>query len=385
MGFRIGWFIDSGYSPAGWASVYAPRDYGDWGNPRRYVELARACERSALDFLLLADSTFVPNRHGGSMSAYLRHAICAPMGDPTVIATRMLAATEHIGVVVTLNTSEYEPATLARLVSGIDDLSDHRAGWNVVTGFADRAMRNYGKEGLGQHDRRYDIAEQYIGRAEDLWARTGRPRPIIAQAGASPRGRDFAARHADLIVSNAATPETMKEYRNDIQRLLRTHGREPDDCKVMFLTIPFIGETDEQAQRMYRARHDLVSTDPEADIAIMSLNNDVDFSIFDPDVPMGQYAEHVETAGTRGLLAYIMNVAKDRTLREMVASQAMYEVVGTPTTVADHMEALIDEVGGDGFIFNSDYLDQQIVESVLCGLVPELQRRGLVPSAYASA
>src|SRR6202012_2734094 len=72
--------------------------------------------------------------------------------------------------------------------------------------------------------------------------------PVIAQAGGSPRGREFAARHADTIVAHPKGIGAMKAYRDDVRRHMVACGRNPDDCKVLFMIAPIIGETEEEAQ-----------------------------------------------------------------------------------------------------------------------------------------
>jgi alkanesulfonate monooxygenase SsuD/methylene tetrahydromethanopterin reductase-like flavin-dependent oxidoreductase (luciferase family) len=59
-------------------------------------------------------------------------------------------------------------------------------------------------------------------------------------------------------------------------------------------------------------------------------------------------------------------------------------MIGTPDTIADQMGELMEEIGGDGFLItkhNQGVSRRQVLE-VTEGLVPALQRRGLVRSAY---
>ena len=46
------------------------------------------------------------------------------------------------------------------------------------------------------------------------------------------------------------------------------------------------------------------------------------------------------------------------------------------------MQEVMEEVGGDGFLFFNSYFDRRYVIEVCDGLVPELQRRGLTRKAY---
>jgi len=71
-----------------------------------------------------------------------------PKGDPSVLASLLTQFTTRLGVIPTLSTSEYQPYMLARLVATLDQVSQGRSGWNMVTGSSDLAARNYGRDGL---------------------------------------------------------------------------------------------------------------------------------------------------------------------------------------------------------------------------------------------
>src|SRR4029078_13654074 len=65
--------------------------------------------------------------------------------------------------------------------------------------------------------------------------------PVIAQAGGSPRGRKFAAAHAETIVVNAKGVEAMRAYRATVHKNMEAAGRKPSECKILFLINPIIG------------------------------------------------------------------------------------------------------------------------------------------------
>ena len=48
----------------------------------------------------------------------------------------------------------------------MDQVSAGRIGWNMVTGSSDVAARNYGLDGLPEHDLRYDMADEYMAGGE---------------------------------------------------------------------------------------------------------------------------------------------------------------------------------------------------------------------------
>ena len=47
------------------------------------------------------------------------------------------------------------------------------------------------------------------------------------------------------------------------------------------------------------------------------------------------------------------------------------------------MQEIMQEVGGDGFLLFNAAFDRRYIMEVCDGLVPELQRRGLVRTRYA--
>src|SRR6185437_4492833 len=67
--------------------------------------------------------------------------------------------------------------------------------------------------------------------------RSPQGRPVLCQAGASDRGREFAAKHAQVVLGMMTGGiEGMKAYRHDLRTRAEKYGRDPDELKVMFLT-----------------------------------------------------------------------------------------------------------------------------------------------------
>jgi alkanesulfonate monooxygenase SsuD/methylene tetrahydromethanopterin reductase-like flavin-dependent oxidoreductase (luciferase family) len=60
-------------------------------------------------------------------------------------------------------------------------------------------------------------------------------------------------------------------------------------------------------------------------------------------------------------------------------------MVGTPDSVADYMESVSEQVGGDGFLITkpqTTLVSRKYITEVCQGLVPALQRRGLARTEY---
>ena len=109
----------------------------------------------------------------------------------------------------------------------------------------------------------------------------------------------------------------------------------------------------------------------------------VDFSRLDLD----QVVEHVETDAGRTALENITRADPDRqwTVREVAEHVAIGGIgpvlVGSPATVADQLEAWVDETDLDGFNLAFAVRPETFVDAV-DWLVPELQRRGRYRRSY---
>jgi alkanesulfonate monooxygenase SsuD/methylene tetrahydromethanopterin reductase-like flavin-dependent oxidoreductase (luciferase family) len=209
-------------------------------------------------------------------------------------------------------------------------------------------------------------------------------RPVIAQAGGSPRGRRFAAAHADTIVAHAKGIAAMRAYRCDVHRHMLALGRSPADCKVLFLVNPILGETMEEAVERRKTRSALAMQRIDERLAHLGKVTNIDFGKFDLDAPL---PDHVTTNGHQQNLEQFRRVANGRSIRETMASfnavAMSVELCGTPDAVAARMGEVMQEVGGDGFLLSMPNVSRRTLAEIEDGLVPALQDRGLVRTAYA--
>ena len=421
--FHLGWFMN--FIPPEWDTDDASPDVAQWPNGRFYVDMARAMERACFDYIMIEDTVMVADAYGGTMEGSLKHSVFAPKHDPVPLAVKVLANTSRIGVVATMSTSFYPPYLLARLASTVDSVGGGRFGWNIVSSAEDRAAQNFGLDRLFEHDERYDRADEYFDVVTQLWDSwepdavvmdrethtyadfnkvhtidfvgkyfksrgplntipSPQHRPTILQAGASPRGRQFAAKAADAIVAVGTGVAGMKEYRDDIRRRAAEMGRDPDEIKLMFCVSPTIAATEKEA----RAEVERLSNNDlfvQRRLVEISSNTEIDFSQFPLDEPL---PEGLTTNGERGSLEWFMrgDGSGTQTLRQLALHMAKQgiEMVGTPAQIAEQMAQAMEEIGGDGFlIFKPGWdLNRKYITDICDGLVPELQRRGLVRSEY---
>jgi alkanesulfonate monooxygenase SsuD/methylene tetrahydromethanopterin reductase-like flavin-dependent oxidoreductase (luciferase family) len=207
-------------------------------------------------------------------------------------------------------------------------------------------------------------------------------RPTFVQAGGSSRGRAFAARHADSIIAPTSTLAGAKAYRDDVRAHAVTFSRNPDDIKILFLVYPILGETSEEA----RAKRRRMVNQPwfiEAALAATGTTSDIDFSQYNLDEPL---PERLTTNGEQGSLDRFQQWGSGKTLRQLTAERFDNELdlIGTPEEVADKMAAAMELVGGDGFLISTPFqrTSRRFINEICEGLVPALQRRGLVREAY---
>ncbi|MFO1082047.1 MAG: NtaA/DmoA family FMN-dependent monooxygenase [Reyranellaceae bacterium] len=416
--FHLGWFLGNSFGVHGWNAQWAGTGPQDWAQPDLHIELAKALERACFDYLLLEDSLFVPDNFGGSMGFYLERALRAPKNDPLPLVPLLTQATRHLGIVPTISTSFYPPYLLARLIATLDLMSNGRVGCNFVTSTSERAAQNFGLDAHLEHDQRYEMADEFVEVVKQLWdswdadavvmdrdkgvfvdprkvrpidfkgrffasrgpLNTARPpqgQPVLVQAGGSPQGRQLAARHMDSVIVAVSTVSEMKAMRQDLRQRVAAAGRDPDSLKVMFVCAPIVGETNAEALERSKRRQAQREAHPELALAQMGSLTDIDFSTFDLDAPIGE----LTTNGQQGTLKRFL--AQGRTLREIAANYRYgYEdLVGTPEHVAGAMAEIIQEVGGDGFMFTGTVTRRYVAE-IADGLVPALQRLGVVRRAY---
>ncbi|MDM1898078.1 NtaA/DmoA family FMN-dependent monooxygenase [Mycobacteroides abscessus] len=413
--FHLGWFHN--FATDDWLTPN--HDPGAPWNGKFFIEFAKTLEKAKFDFLFFADNTQVPDIYGGDYRRTLALGVSAPKHDPVPLVAALSTHTTHLGLVSTMTTSFYPPYLLARAAATIDHLSGGRFGWNIVTGGTDSAAKNFGLDKMPSHDDRYADADEYTSLVRSLWdssepeayvrdreklvyvdhskvhevnfrgeryASRGplntlpspQGNPVLFQAGSSPAGRDFAAKHADGVLGIGGAPAKMKEFRDDIRQRAAGHGRNPDDVKALFGLGPIVGSTDEEARRKHHewSHNDLYV---EKVLESISLFSDIDLAQYDLDSPLPELSTEANTTALKHL------AAGGRTLREMATNWGIdRSLVGNPSKVADALQRLSEATGADGFMISAPkvYIDRVYIDDIVEGLVPELQSRGLVRKEY---
>jgi len=408
-------------SPGLWAH---PRDRSaSYTDLAYWTALAKTLERGRFDGIFLADVLGIYDVYGGTPAAALRHAVQVPVNDPVLLIPAMAAVTEHLGFGVTCTLSYEPPYPLARRMSTLDHLTRGRIGWNIVTGYLDSAAAGMGLGAQPGHDQRYEIADEYMEIVYRLWegsweegavprdrahrlyadpAKVHRVRhdgrfykvdaihlcepspqrtPVLYQAGASSRGRAFAAAHAECIFINGPSPQVVAAQVADLRRRAAANGRDPADLMIFTLATVITGRSDAEAREKHAEYRRYA--DPEAALTLFSGWTGVDFSRFGPDDEL----RYIETEAMRSALESFTSADPDRiwTVRELAEHVAIGGrgplFVGSPEQIADTLAAWVEATDIDGF--NLAYaVTPESFEDFVDLVVPEMQRRGIYKRDY---
>ncbi len=409
-------------SPGLWTH---PRDRTkDYNRLPYWLDLAKTLERGRFDGLFLADVLGVYDVYAGNPDAALRNAAQTPANEPLMLIPAMAAVTENLGFGVTSNLSFEPPYPFARRMSTLDHLTDGRVGWNVVTGYLDSAARGAGKDKQTAHDDRYDIADEYMELVYKLWegsweddaairdvARgiftdpakvhpvhhegnnyrlnaihlsepSPQRTPVLYQAGTSPRGRQFAAEHAECVFMSGPSAKVIAPRVAAIRELAAEKGRNPAEILMFSMMCLIVGRTEAEAKAKYADYRSHISH--EGALALMSGWTGVDFSSYSLD----QEVRHVQNDAGRSAMDNVTRADPDRvwTVREVAEhvgiGGAGPVVVGTPEQVADKIEQWFEDTDVDGLnvAFATSPGD---FEDIADMLVPELTRRGRYKQDYA--
>ncbi|MET9345770.1 LLM class flavin-dependent oxidoreductase [Streptomyces termitum] len=247
------------------------------------VALARIGEEAGLDFLTHDDSFSRPGL------------------DALAVLSRVAPATRSIGLVPTVTTTHTEPFHVQAAVATLDWVSRGRAGWRVEVSHGAAEAALFGRRAAPPTAALWQEAGEVAEVARRLWdsweddaeirdVPTGRfidrdklhhvdfqgsvfsvkgpsivPRPpqghpVVVVDATRPETRETAARHADVALIRAASPEEAAGLRAELHRAARAHGRDPELLRVL-LSVP-AGHSDPSDRSGHSGGSDLA--DPAA-------------------------------------------------------------------------------------------------------------------------
>ena len=391
-----------------------------------WEQTARIVEDAGFHGLFLADVLGLYDVYGDSPDTALRGGVQVPQLDPLLLAPLLARATTSLAIGVTASVTYAAPYDLARRFATLDALTDGRIAWNVVTSYQESAARNLGLDRQLPHDQRYERAEEYMDVVYSLWegsyaedayradaargvvvdpgrvrgaghrgeyfdvqapalaAPTPQRTPYLFQAGASPRGLRFAAKHAEAVFFSGPTPEHVAAWTSRVRHEAAEHGRDPRSVKVFTNAAVVVAETGEEARE--RLEDYTRYVDVEAALALFGGWTGVDLSGADPDAPL----EHVETDANRSALSSFTTMDPEaawtpRRVAEFVAIGGRGPVlVGSPGEVADQLQRWVEVADVDGFNVNACVRPADF-ERFGRFVTPVLRERGLLADGAVTA
>jgi FMN-dependent oxidoreductase (nitrilotriacetate monooxygenase family) len=400
----------------------------DFTTAAYYQRIGRVLEAGRFHLGFFDDRLAMPDRYGGDHEHTVANGIRCVKMDAVTILTVMGMATERLGLGATYTTTYYQPFHVARVFATLDLMTGGRAAWNVVTSMNDGEALNMGLDRHMEHDRRYDLADEFmevvlghwnswdddalaVDKSSGLFAhpdkvrrldyrgnffrsrgpftvpRSAQGQPVIIQAGQSGRGRRFAARWAELVFVAYHELARAKHDYAEFKSAVAEAGRDPDRVKVTMAIYPVVAETRSEAEDRLAL---IESLSREIDrLSLLSEVLNFDFATKGMDDPFSD-EELASMSGVQAMRDRVLRVSGRRnpTVRDFMEVSGRGTIhdhpvfCGAPGDVADRMEHWFSEEACDGYVIAASHVPGAY-EDFVRFVVPELQRRGLHQRDYA--
>jgi alkanesulfonate monooxygenase len=387
---------------------------------QHYINITQIAERALFDFVFNADSN---STFGPDDPEIWKRKTDAMRLEPLTLLGALSAVTSHIGLIATATTTYLDPFHVARMFATLDQLSQGRVGWNVVTSSSASEAFNFSREAHVPHSDRYRRAAEFIRVAQGLWdtweddafvfdkkgglffepskmhmlnhkgehfsvrgplmvPRSPQGQPVIVQAGQSEAGRHLAARTAEVLFTVAQNLDAARAFYSDLKALTARHRRSPDAIKIMPGVMTVVGVTRDEARERFERLQDMIH--PELGVSALSDIVGLDLRPYPLDGPMPDVPL---TNTQQGRQKVVMDMARAESLtirqlyKRVATARGHRVVVGTAADVADALEEWYRGGAADGFNIMPQTLPDGL--SAFCdGVIPELQRRGLFRTRY---
>lgn len=385
-----------------------------------WLDLARRLETGGFDCLFLADVLGTYDVYDGSRDTAVRGAAQIPTNDPLLLIPAMAAVTERLCFGVTVSLTYELPYAFARKMSTLDHLTKGRIAWNIVTSYQQSAAVNLGLDRQIPHDERYEIGEEFVDVCYKLWessweddavlhdrqagvftdpakvhdiAHKGKyyavpgahlcepsPQrtPYLFQAGASARGRLYAAKHAEAVFLTGTNPEDMRPVVDLLRMQIAEQGRDPYGVKVIMMLAPITGPSEKAAQAKLEGI--LKHGSHDAALALFGGWTGIDLAHAPRDLPIQKF----EGDNVRAMVDLLTRVDSElvwttERLADWLCLGGMSAAkVGDAATIVDEMERWVEIADVDGFNLTR-VTAPGTMDDFIEFVVPELRRRGHIP------
>ena len=398
-----------------------------------YEDVARIAERGCLDMIFSGDGTGVPDTWRGSRDAAIEWGMNWPRQDLNPIMVAMSRVTRHVGYGLTYSSTFMHPYYTARLMNSLDHVSGGRIAMTRVTSTRPADAANFGFDELMEHGSRYDRMEEFVDVCRKLWdsaepdamlwdhatGRVGEPskvhgvshagrffkvqgplntppspqgRPVLIQAGGSPRGVRASAAIADHVFGADMPLALQVKQRAALDEALTALGRDPSTVGILWQTPIVVADTEREAQ----AQRDrlLTAVPAEAVGAYLSYNAAYDFSTLPARFTLRQLHAEIVAAQASPVgfvhelslrLGADTEITRDEFFQHGLRNATAWDntIAGTPAQLADRLEEVFEATGSrGGFMLGHIVSLPGDLIAIVDLLVPELQRRGRFRTEY---
>jgi FMN-dependent oxidoreductase (nitrilotriacetate monooxygenase family) len=402
-----------------------PDSRTDFTGPEYFQRIGQILEEGKFQLAFFDDRLAMPDIYGNDHGHTVQHGIRCVKMDPLTVLMTMGMVTSRLGLGATGSTTYYEPFDLARRFQTVDLMLKGRAAWNVVTSVNDGEAMNMGREVHEAHDLRYERADEFmevvlghwhawdddalvVDKTSGLFAhpdkvhrldhagrfyrsrgpftvpRSPQGHPVVIQAGASDRGKRFAARWAETVFVAYHDLASGKRDYADMKAAIAAQGHDPDLVTLNTIAYPVAAATKTEAEDKMalidRLYHEVDG------LSLLSEALNFDFAKKGMDEPFT--AE--ELACMSGMQAMRDGVVRasgkaNPTTRDFLEvtrrGRPREAIVGGPKEIADRLEQWFVERACDGYVIGGTHTPGTF-EDFVRFVVPELQRRGLFQKEY---
>ncbi|MDR3473298.1 MAG: LLM class flavin-dependent oxidoreductase [Devosia sp.] len=278
-------------------------------------------------------------------------------------AAGLAAATERIGLFMTVHVPLVHPLYAAKALATVDHVSGGRAGLNIVCGWNPREFAMFGTPLV---ERGYDQASEWLAVIDQAYASDApfdfdgtyyklkqvvsrpaslqSPRPVVMNAAFGDPGRNFAARNCDFLFTTFTEIDKSGTHVTDIRERAEVYGRSVGTYTVCHVVCR---ESQAEADDYYERY-----TVTEADHA----------------------AVDAHMAGKKEFSQSHDRAAYDLYRQRFAGGAGSYPLVGTPQKIADDLIAIAGQ-GYEGVALS--FVNYALELPYFCAhLLPLLQQAG---------
>jgi long-chain alkane monooxygenase len=322
------------------------------------------------------------------------------------------------------------------LFNSLDHVTGGRIAFNVITSTRRSDYANYGYDEIVDHNERYDRMEEFIDVCRTLWdsvepdamlwdhasGQVGDPakvhdvehrgkffkisgplntppspqgRPLLLQAGGSPRGIRAAAYVADMAFGADMPLKLQIAQRKALDDAVAALGRDPQTMGIIWQQPTVVAETEREA---IAQRERLLTAIPlEGAGVYLSHNSGYDFDTLPELFKLGDLHKEI-VASQASPVGFVRELIVELGANTEITRKEFFEhgmrfatgyqrtVAGTAAQVADHMEEVFEATGSrGGFMLGHVVSMPADLAAIADLLVPELQRRRRFRTEYKGA